>query len=317
MVVRPDPTYGAAVRVLDAPASEGPCRVPTRAGTLPWDTISTLQEVVVEHIRVAVDGSRVSEHALAWAVDVGRRTGATVEVVTVLGLHGPVFVDRIDEFVEGPEEWWIQDRQRELLEEAVGDTAGLDVRFTMLEGHPVEALIGAEPATDLLVVGTRGVGGFVGLMVGSTAHQLVDHAPSSVAVVPDGDDAPAGPDRVLVGLDGTGTARQALRWVLGELAAPGDTVTALRVIGEEQGEARGTGWKELRDAVVADVPEAAAVGSWEIAGGRAATSLLARAADADVLVLGRPGGGESVPLNLGSVAHRCLKNTPVPVVVVR
>jgi nucleotide-binding universal stress UspA family protein len=276
-----------------------------------------LREVVVERIRVAVDGSRVSGHALAWAVEVGRRAGATVEVVTVLGLHGPVFVDRIDEFVEGPEEWWIQDRQRELLEEVAGDTGDLDVRFSMLEGQPAEALIGAEPAADLLVVGTRGVGGFVGLMVGSTAHQLVDHAPSSVAVVPDLDEAPAAPDRVLVGLDGTGTAQEALRWALAELATSGEAVTALRVIGEEQGEARGAGWTELRDAVVADVPEAADVGAWEIAGGRAATRLLARAQDADVLVLGQPGGGENVPLNLGSVAHRCLKTTPVPVVVVR
>jgi nucleotide-binding universal stress UspA family protein len=52
------------------------------------------------------------------------------------------------------------------------------------ESHPAEALIDLSRAADLLVVGTRGLGGFTGMLVGSVAHQCIQHAKCPILVLP-------------------------------------------------------------------------------------------------------------------------------------
>ena len=272
----------------------------------------------MELIRVAVDGSRVSGHALTWAVGLADRLGAVLEVVTVVGLHGPVFADA-DEEPEGKLEWWVTDRQKEFLAEVVGDPGDVDVRYRGLEGHPVEALLGDETVPDLLVVGTRGVGGFVGLLVGSTAHQLIDHAPCPVAVVPDTEEPPALPAAAVVGVDGSDVADAALGWAATTLAPTGTRLLAVHARGgalvTRQGEEGMHSDAELERQTRERVPASEVVDQWIVFDERPSTVLVERAAAAGLLVLGlpRPEG----PGGLGSVAHRCLRGTTVPVIVVR
>ncbi|WP_265584010.1 universal stress protein [Streptomyces chromofuscus] len=60
----------------------------------------------------------------------------------------------------------------------------VEVRHTVVRGHPVRVLSDAAQWAVLLVVGSRGLGGFSGLLLGSVSQGLLHHAPCPVAVVP-------------------------------------------------------------------------------------------------------------------------------------
>jgi nucleotide-binding universal stress UspA family protein len=61
---------------------------------------------------------------------------------------------------------------------------GLEVERSVVHGAPAAVLIEAAADADELVVGTRGHGGFVGLLLGSVGQQCTHHAPCPVVIVP-------------------------------------------------------------------------------------------------------------------------------------
>lgn len=65
---------------------------------------------------------------------------------------------------------------------------GLEISVELLDGPPVEVLIESSRKSELLVVGTRGRGGFAGMLMGSTSQGVLHHAKGPVLVVPDGND---------------------------------------------------------------------------------------------------------------------------------
>lgn len=138
---------------------------------------------------VGVDGSDLSYKALRWALRDAQRRGpeATVHVVHV---HPLEYAGGI---TDAPMAWHDgvggKDRSRKLLEDVLKQAAdeGLgDVKVTRQEavGHTARILLDAAKDADLLVVGSRGHGGFSGLLLGSVAQSLVAHAPCPVVVVP-------------------------------------------------------------------------------------------------------------------------------------
>jgi nucleotide-binding universal stress UspA family protein len=72
------------------------------------------------------------------------------------------------------------------LEETVAKvgTAGVSVTPILREGQPADILCAEAAEADLLVVGSRGLGGFRGLLIGSVSQQVVHHAPCPVVVLP-------------------------------------------------------------------------------------------------------------------------------------
>ncbi len=131
-----------------------------------------------------VDGSKSSVEALRQALAAARERGASLEVVTAW--HFPA-IDMLPgpEDVPTPADLEVQ-AQRHLDETlaAVGPeaTAGVDVTTRIAQGHPAEVLLNASEDADLLVVGSRGRGGFEGLLIGSVSHQVVHHAKVPVLV---------------------------------------------------------------------------------------------------------------------------------------
>jgi nucleotide-binding universal stress UspA family protein len=129
---------------------------------------------------VGIDGSDTAIEALRWAVDEARRRNATVEAV--YAWH-QAFV--APTHILGDPAFFERDAQ-ELLDAAIGtaDTSGVTVERKLRTGNASHALLHEAKGAALLVVGSRGRGGFTGLLLGSVSQQVAHHAPCPVVIVP-------------------------------------------------------------------------------------------------------------------------------------
>jgi nucleotide-binding universal stress UspA family protein len=140
--------------------------------------VSTSTEPSRGKIVVGVDGSASSQQALRWAARQARLTGEELHAVSVWDYPtGALVLEDIDWFgITG-----------KTLEDAVA--AGLDpdeadrVQRSVLRGYPARVLLDAAGDADLLVVGSRGRGGMVGMLLGSVSQHVVTHARCPVVVV--------------------------------------------------------------------------------------------------------------------------------------
>lgn len=138
----------------------------------------------IRTVAVGFDGSSDAEHALGWAARLAETLGAELVVVHATGLleHAsrPAAVAELERTArrlardEGVEE------QRCHWHPIDGDPASTLLRCTA-------APIGA----DLVVVGTRGSGGHSETLLGSTSHELAEHASCPVVIVPRADQVPS------------------------------------------------------------------------------------------------------------------------------
>lgn len=140
-------------------------------------------------IVVGVDGSENSLDALRWAAAEARLRGAPLRVVGTFTT--PIMSTGYEVAVPDPDD--LDAAAHTMLGAAVdavretGDLEGVDVSTEVLEGHAGERLIALSREADLLVVGSRGHGGFMGLLLGSVTTYVVNHAMCPVVVVRQGD----------------------------------------------------------------------------------------------------------------------------------
>ncbi|MGO1637697.1 universal stress protein [Ancrocorticia populi] len=135
----------------------------------------------VKHIVCGVDGSESSIVALNLAVREAVRWGARLSCVGAVSFAGSAWLPG------GGYHQEVLDDVRAGLKEAVeGARQGydLDVRCHAIEGNPAALMTEFSTAVDLLVVGSRGRGGFAGLLLGSTSQSIIQHAACPVVVVP-------------------------------------------------------------------------------------------------------------------------------------
>ncbi|MER6098484.1 universal stress protein [Streptomyces sp. NPDC001728] len=143
---------------------------------------------------VGVDGSPASREALRWAVRHARLTGATVDAVGVYDVPGATGWSAPPVDAAFDEE---QARQAltEELEGVLAEIGDVPLVENLVRGTPAKILIEAARGAELLVVGSRGRGGFASLLLGSVSQQCAVHAPCPVVIVrPDGDATGAGGD---------------------------------------------------------------------------------------------------------------------------
>jgi nucleotide-binding universal stress UspA family protein len=144
--------------------------------------VHDMQEIVV-----GIDGSDASKQALRWAVEEARAHGARVTAVHAWESPPPVpdvapmpaidFVNVIPELRTAAEKL-----VTDVVEEVVGDDTSVTVELAAVEASPANALIDAAREADLVVVGSRGLGGFKALVLGSVSHQVAQHAPCPVVI---------------------------------------------------------------------------------------------------------------------------------------
>ena len=132
---------------------------------------------------VGVDGSPDSLRALQWAAEYARVYEAPLQALTafeVPAIYGPSAMAgwQDAQLLEKDSRSMLADAVREALGE------GAQVEERVLRGHPAEALVKASPEAQLVVVGSRGRGGFTGMLLGSVSQHVVTHAHSPVLVMP-------------------------------------------------------------------------------------------------------------------------------------
>lgn len=135
-------------------------------------------------IVVGVDGSDHSRRAVQYAFEEARRRDATVEVVHAY--HLPIYWSppEYNGPVTGPTLEEARHEANQVVSRAIGQApSDLQVERFAIRGPAAHTLLRMAEGADLLVVGSRGRGGFRGLLLGSTSHQVISHAPCPVVVV--------------------------------------------------------------------------------------------------------------------------------------
>lgn len=134
---------------------------------------------------VGVDGSSTARQALRWAVEEARVRRASLEVVSVWQLPYLGEFPYTDAVLDPS---LLESEARKELDEMVDsvDTSALHqpVKRLLSSGGAAATLLDVAEGADVLVVGSRGLGGFKGLLLGSVSHQVSHHASCPVVVVP-------------------------------------------------------------------------------------------------------------------------------------
>ena len=133
---------------------------------------------------MGVDGSESSRDALRWAIEQARLTSASVDAVMAWRYPAATF-DRMAG-AEVDFESTNRDALTEMLAQAGGPQSGVEIRPVVTEGHPADVLLRASSGAQMLVLGSRGLGGFVSAVLGSVSLQCVLHAHCPVLVLRDG-----------------------------------------------------------------------------------------------------------------------------------
>lgn len=282
-------------------------------------------------IVVGVDGSEASLEAARWGAADAASTGAALRLVFALAVPSPHHVGGID---LGPGyRDNLAEAARAVLDTAAAGAAdrhrGLLVETELRTGFAVPILLEESRHARRLVVGSRGLGGVAGLLLGSAAVALVSHAACPVVVVRGSSAGGPGDDRpVVVGIDGSALSEAATELAFEQAAAREVPLIAVHAWSDHVPVGLGTsvdldsvdadqrrllaerlaGWREkyrdveVRTSVVRDRP---------------AHALVEQSGVAQLLVVGSRGRGQAAGLLLGSVSHAALHKAPCPVLVVR
>jgi nucleotide-binding universal stress UspA family protein len=278
---------------------------------------------------VGVDGSESALAAVRWAADEARRRRLPLRIVHAHEIpvgypRGFVDAHALSEALAAQAKEWL-DQARRTAEEAV---PGLAVEVVEVTAGAVTTLLAESTHAGLLVLGTRGLGGFSGLLIGSTAVELAAHARCPVVVVR-GTGVANGP--VVVGVVGTPVAEEAIEFAFAAAQARGTDLVAVHTWTDLVLEAAFSGGaaaldfaplareaEEALDERLAGWPEAYpdVTVRREVSRERAAHALLRHAEGAQLVVVGSRGRGGFSGLLLGSTSQQLLHHAPCPVAVV-
>ncbi|MGP4114317.1 universal stress protein [Streptomyces sp. 4N509B] len=266
---------------------------------------------------VGIDGSAPGNQALDWAADHAARHDRALRVVLAL------FQERYDivtrEMTLGlPEN---EDRARALLADAARRVAArrpeVGVTVEVLPQDPVPALLHEGREAFTLVVGNRGHGTLVGMLLGSVSLGVAGRATCPTVVVRgDARRREGRLGRIVLGVEGTEREAEAVRFAFREAEARGGELAAVHAwlaVPDLQIET-----ETLLDEVLAPLTNAHPDVRLSRAVVEAPTrdTLLAEAENADLLVLGAHRRTRPVGLRLGLVSHALLHHAACPVAVV-
>jgi nucleotide-binding universal stress UspA family protein len=275
-----------------------------------------------------IDGSETALRAVRWSAAQARQLGVGLRLVHAFEfpLRYPVDEQSAREFLRAQGLRWLEAARRVAVD-AIPD---LSVALVSVESSAAQLLITESATASLIVLGSRGLGGFSGLLIGSTAMRVAGRTLCpTVVVCGSGALRTAGP--VVVGVDGTVVSDAAVEFAFDQAALRGAELTAVhswtepamrgalaagavamdyrwlasdaeKILAE-----RLTGWREkypdvrVTGSVVHDSPTRA---------------LVAQSTTAQLVVVGCRGRGAFRSLMLGSTSQQLLHHSYCPVAVV-
>lgn len=291
-------------------------------------------------IVVGIDGSTSALHAAAWAArEAALRETSLLLVhacdVPAINPRSPVslprgYADALREYGDD----WLRDAHAAVTD-ALSESDGtwhVEVHSATEDGHPAEVLINAAGSAQLIVLGSRGLGGFSSLLIGSVAVAVAGHAPCPVVVVRGDKTRATAQDPVVVGADGSVPSDRALGFAFEAAALRDAPLVAVRAwtyatieygwpavpmeISEDDIAANE---RRLIDESLAPWQEKYPEVSTEarVVKGRPVRTLLAEGAHAQLIVVGSRGRGALAGLGLGSVSQGVIHHADRPVAIVR
>ncbi|AGM07220.1 universal stress protein [Amycolatopsis keratiniphila] len=283
-------------------------------------------------VAVGIDGSGSARRAAVWAAGEAAKRGKRLRLVHVYVVP-PVRMPGVmpsDEVVRSAFEAQGARWLAEACDAVAERYPDLVVETAAREWAPVAALIQESRAATMIVLGSRGLGGFTGLLVGSTAVALAQHGhcPIVVARGKRPEDAPPEAGPVVVGTDGSESSDAALAFAFDEASLRGTELIVVRVWNEvTEHESALTVNPEAIEASerrVVDEQLAPWLAKFPdlhvetvIARGRPVRALLGFGERAQLLVVGSRGRGGFQGMLLGSTSQALVAHSECPVAVVR
>jgi len=288
-----------------------------------------------------VDFSTGSEAALAYAVWEARRRGLPLRLVQGFMVPAPCASPMAPFYDDEALIDLAEERLAQIAADVQAKYSGLEVTTKVVSGSGAMTLVAESASASLVVVGSRGQGGFGGLLLGSVAEQVSTHARCPAIVVRQSgqavNDLP-GTGRVLVGIDGSAASADALGFAFDEAASRAVPLIAVHVwsVPQMTGLSVGTVWSRSPMIAQAQLQEAAdrvlaeAMAGWPekyptvevkrrtVHGDEPAHTLLDVSAEveADLIVVGSRGHGGLVGRMLGSVGHTLVAHAQASVAVI-
>lgn len=277
------------------------------------------------YVLAGADGSEHASHAVAWAAAEAARLGAELRLLAVQEPWGDPH--RITAELQAAQTASYEQALTEAQTIAREVAGNLQIRIVLRPGRAAEVLSEEAAGAYALVVGSRGRGGFSGMVLGSTSLRLTTRTGVPVIVVPDLREVQR--EGVVVGLDGLQPSDHALGFAFAQARSRGTSLTAIRVVRDPYwfGGAGAYGaWLEAAFATTAErieeqltpwreqYPQVPVTG--EPHRGHPAEALRTAGAHAELLVVGTRGHSVPGSLLLGSVGHGVLHSATCPVAVV-
>lgn len=293
----------------------------------------THEDIVV----VAVDGSPASDNAVRWAAntamkrDIPLRLAAAYSMPQFLYAEGMVPPQEVFDELQR-ETLQTIDRARDIALEVAPD---LRIGHALAEGSPIDMLLEMSKDCTMVVMGSRGLSGLSGMVLGSVSGAVVSHASCPVVVVRE-DNAVTDANKygpVVVGVDGSEVSQRATEVAFEEAAARGAELLAVHTWVDTQIQGPGAGyavsedhWKavqeekdELLTNALSELSEKYpdVVVRKSITRDRPVRALASAAEGAQLLVTGSHGRGGFKGMLLGSTSRALLQEAPCPMMVVR
>lgn len=293
----------------------------------------TQEDIVV----VAVDGSPASRNAVRWAANTANKRGIPLRLASSYTM--PQFL-----YAEGmvPPQELFDDLQSETMEKidearAVAHEVAPDIKIghTIAEGSPIDMLLDMAHDVTMIVMGSRGLGGLSGMVMGSVSAAVVSHASCPVVVVREDnqlDEATKyGP--VVIGVDGSDVSAKATEIAFAEADARGAELVAVHTWMDMQVQASLAGlsaaqqqWEVVEREQIEMLTERLAPMTEKypnvevrkvITRDRPVRALVENSEGAQLLVVGSHGRGGFKGMLLGSTSRALLQSAPCPMMVVR